>query len=53
MVIYENHLRPTNKGEDDYFVLRGVEITISDLTDIENLDMEEKYFLFDEDKESF
>lgn len=48
---YHNHLRRTNKEEDDHFVLRSVEMTIVDLGDIENLTIEEKHFLFDEDEE--
>lgn len=48
---YDNHLRRTNKENDDYFILRGVEITISELSDIENLEIEEKHFLIDEDDE--
>ncbi|MEK3976081.1 hypothetical protein [Psychrobacillus sp. FSL K6-1267] len=48
---YTNHLRSTNNEQDDRFILRGVEMTIIDLSDIENLQIEEKTFLFDEDDE--
>lgn len=46
---FNNHLRRTNKEKDDHFILRGVEITIPEMTDIENLKVEEKFFLIDED----
>lgn len=46
---YKNHLRQTNKEKDDHYILRGVEVSISDLSDIENLSIEEKQFLFDGD----
>lgn len=48
---FHNHLRRTNKEEDNHFILRSVEMTIVDLVDIEALEVEEKYFLFDEDDE--
>ncbi|MEK3975537.1 hypothetical protein [Psychrobacillus sp. FSL K6-1267] len=48
---YNNHLRSTNNERDDRFIIRGVEMTIIDLSDIENLQIEEKTFLFDEDDE--
>ncbi|MCK2000817.1 hypothetical protein MZM54_05365 [[Brevibacterium] frigoritolerans] len=48
---FDNHLRQTNNEKDDYFILRGVEITIFELCDIESLKIEQKYFLIDEDNE--
>lgn len=48
---FNNHLRRTNKEQDDYFIIRGVEISIIDLTDIENLKIEEKTFLIAEEDE--
>lgn len=47
---FSNHLRHTNNEKDDYFILRGVEVTIIELSDIDNLTVKEKYFLFDEDE---
>lgn len=47
---FENHLRRTNKEKDDYFIIRSVEVTIFDLSDIESLEVEEKYFSFDEEE---
>jgi hypothetical protein len=48
---FNNHLRHTNNEKDDYFILRGVEITILELSDIESLKIEERNFLVDEDEE--
>ncbi|MCA1066077.1 hypothetical protein QTG56_25695 (plasmid) [Rossellomorea sp. AcN35-11] len=48
---FNNLLRRTNKEDDDHFILRSVEMTVIDLGDIEALEVEEKYFLFDEDDE--
>lgn len=45
---FGNHLRRTNKEKDDYFIIRAVEVTIMELSDIENLKIEEKCFLIDE-----
>lgn len=47
---FTNHLRYTNNEKDDYFILRGVEVTIFDLSDIDNLTIKEKYFLIDEEE---
>lgn len=46
---FENHLRRTNNEMDNYFIIKGVEVTIFDLSDIESLVIEEKYFLEDEE----
>lgn len=48
---FENHIRRTNDEKDDYFVIRSVEITIMELSDIEHLEIKEKYFLINEDDE--
>ncbi|MEX3623738.1 hypothetical protein [Viridibacillus arvi] len=48
---FENHMRRTNDEKDDYFVIRSVEITIVELSDIDRLEIQEKYFLIDEDDE--
>jgi len=48
---FSNYLRRTNKEQDDYLVLRGVEVMIYDLNEIEALEVEEKYFIINEDDE--
>lgn len=48
---FENHLRRTDNEKDDYFILRSVEVIIYDLNEVENLEVEEKYFSFNEDDE--
>ena len=48
---FNNYLRRTNNENDDYFILRGVEVMIYDLNEIEALEVEEKYFLINEDDE--
>jgi len=48
---FNNYLRRTNNERDDHFILRGVEVMIYDLNEIEALEVEEKYFLINEDDE--
>lgn len=48
---FNNFLNRTNKEENDCFILRGIEIIISELSDIENLEIEEKHFLIDKGDE--
>lgn len=48
---FSNYLRRTNNEKEDYFILRGFEVMIYDLNEIEALEVEEKYFLINEDDE--
>lgn len=48
--IWSHQNRLWRNNEEEAFILRYVEITIRDLNDIEQLTIEEKSFLFDEDE---
>lgn len=46
---FNNQMLRANDEKDDCFIIRGVEVTIHDLSDVENLQIEEKNFSIDED----
>ncbi|MBG9730736.1 hypothetical protein ABD87_14630 [Lysinibacillus sphaericus] len=48
---FKNYLRRTNNEKDDYFVLKEIDVMIYDLSDVENLEIQEKFFLLDEDED--
>lgn len=50
ILAFSQYLRRTNNEKDDCYVLKGVEVKIYDLNDIETLEVKEKYFLFDKDE---
>lgn len=45
---YENNLHRTTKSNDDEYIIRYFDVTISDLSDIDKLVIEDKVFLEDE-----
>lgn len=46
---FNNHLRLMRDEQESFLIIRGVEVTIPELNDVENLEIGEKYFLINED----
>lgn len=46
---FTNRLRRTNNEADDHFIIRSIDVSIFDLSDVEALVIEEKEFLLEED----
>ena len=48
---FQNYFRRTNSEKDDYFVLKEIDVMIYELSDVEKLEIQEKFFLMDMDAE--